>query len=302
MKSLVIELQEDALNKSISVSDLLRKALVVSKKLGLSDIEEWVENELNGYDEKKEVPPYRELIGHLQYRHPFRGWESLISSDPTFAEKLSHRRTGQKIAELENLMTSEGKSLQMPLPYSLQHKLCANLPFATEIHLFVSQSSIAGIIDAVRTIILKWSLKLEEMGIHGEGLSFTAQEREAAEKNSMSSISFYGPAQHVQILQGNGQAVQMNVSCEINIEATRAFIEKLESTLPKLELAENQLAEISADVQRIRTELSFPKPKSVILGERLLSIKTILEGAAGTAIGTAGGQLLIELGKLILNQ
>ena len=38
MSGLVLELQRDALNKNVNVSDLLRKAMVVSKKLGINEM------------------------------------------------------------------------------------------------------------------------------------------------------------------------------------------------------------------------------------------------------------------------
>jgi len=42
MSSLVIELQADAINSSVSILNLLRKALVVAKKLGIKDFEDWI--------------------------------------------------------------------------------------------------------------------------------------------------------------------------------------------------------------------------------------------------------------------
>ena len=48
MASLVQELQKEALDPNVKVSDLLRKALVVSKKLGIAEIEAWINKELNG--------------------------------------------------------------------------------------------------------------------------------------------------------------------------------------------------------------------------------------------------------------
>ena len=39
---------------------------------------------------------------------------------------------------------------------------------------------LATVIDAVRTMILNWSLKLEEEGILGEGLSFSEEEKQKA--------------------------------------------------------------------------------------------------------------------------
>jgi hypothetical protein len=43
MNSAVLKLQEEALSRDIGVSDLLRKALVISKKLRLSDFEQWTQ-------------------------------------------------------------------------------------------------------------------------------------------------------------------------------------------------------------------------------------------------------------------
>ena len=40
MNSIVLELQHDAMSSGLRVSDLLRKALVVARKLGISDFKE----------------------------------------------------------------------------------------------------------------------------------------------------------------------------------------------------------------------------------------------------------------------
>lgn len=42
MSSLVQELQQDALDNKVPVSTLLRKALVVASKLGISDADDWM--------------------------------------------------------------------------------------------------------------------------------------------------------------------------------------------------------------------------------------------------------------------
>jgi hypothetical protein len=39
---------------------------------------------------------------------------------------------------------------------------------------------VAAAIDSVRNTVLEWALSLEAKGIHGEGYSFTAQEKRAA--------------------------------------------------------------------------------------------------------------------------
>lgn len=59
MSSLVIELQVEATNSSVSILELLRKALVVAKKLEVKDFEDWIELERNGYTDNQSIPQYR---------------------------------------------------------------------------------------------------------------------------------------------------------------------------------------------------------------------------------------------------
>ena len=74
MTSLVTNFQKDVLNPSKGVTDILRTAKVISAKLGLGDIEHWINAELNGYPEGESVPPYRQVWGTLEVRNPYRGW------------------------------------------------------------------------------------------------------------------------------------------------------------------------------------------------------------------------------------
>jgi hypothetical protein len=61
LTSLVLELQRDALDETKTVSSILRKALVVSRKLGVRDADEWLDRELHGYADAPNVPRYRQL-------------------------------------------------------------------------------------------------------------------------------------------------------------------------------------------------------------------------------------------------
>ena len=58
---IVIELQREALDESISIESLMRKAYLVARKLNLKDFEEWISQEQNGY--KQKVPEYRNIVG-----------------------------------------------------------------------------------------------------------------------------------------------------------------------------------------------------------------------------------------------
>lgn len=296
MASVVIQLQQEALDAKVPVSDLLRKALVVARKLGQREFQTWIEQELNGYAGTKDAPGYREVKGQVRGWNPYRGWIPLIFEDAAVGEKLSRRKSSQSIAELEHLV-GKGKEgmLHMPFPLEMQRELSKGFGFETEVSLLTTRSSMVGVIDTVRTIVLNWALKLEEEGILGEGLSFTEGERQKAGRSSQNITNFYGPVQGPQVLQGGDNAVQIAVSLKLDTAAVGAFVEALKAALPELQLSAPLKSEVQAELATLESQLKSPKPKSGILSESLRSVRTILEGAGG---GVAG-QLLIELGKIL---
>lgn len=70
MPSLVAELQANALNHGVSITDLLHKCLVVATKLGVSELADWARRELDGYGESP-VPEYRIVYGDPQVFNPY---------------------------------------------------------------------------------------------------------------------------------------------------------------------------------------------------------------------------------------
>jgi hypothetical protein len=155
MNSIVLDLQRDALDTKVRVSDLLRKALVVARKLGLQDFQRWIEVELNGYGDAKEVPQYRVVTGRVRAWNPYQGWIPIIFKDPKEAEIASTRPCGQSIAELENLIarSSDDGSYHMPFPPSVQHSICRAIGFATDVSLFTDQASLVRTVDGVYPIL-----------------------------------------------------------------------------------------------------------------------------------------------------
>jgi AbiTii len=88
MASLVANFQKDVLDSSKSVTDILRLAKVISAKLALDDIEEWIGAELNGYPSDESVPDYRHAVGTLQAFNPVRGWITITESFLRVSEPL----------------------------------------------------------------------------------------------------------------------------------------------------------------------------------------------------------------------
>lgn len=72
MEGIVLELEREALDENVSIEVLLRKAYLVARKLKLTDFEEWINNEQNGY--VGEVPKYRMIEGEYKALNPYKGW------------------------------------------------------------------------------------------------------------------------------------------------------------------------------------------------------------------------------------
>lgn len=297
MESIVLELQRETLDSTKNVSDLLRKALVISQKLSLIDFQNWIEKELNGYDENDDVPSYRAIIGEVRGWNPYNGWIPLIFQDPQIGEMASTRKTNQSIAQLESLVNERSKNSELHMPFSqtMQRTLSKNFGYETQVSLIADRASLIKIIDSVRNIILNWALKLEQDGILGEGLAFTKQEKKTAVKSPQNINYFFGPVKNSQILQGNKASQLTMINKYEDVDNLRSFIEILKTNLSKVDIDSTTKLEVDAEIGTLESQCLSPKPKKNIIKECLLSLRKIFEGASGSAVA----KILLKLSELL---
>jgi hypothetical protein len=291
---LVLELQRDALDSKVAVSDLLRKALVVATKLGVKEFQEWVTKELTGYWKDDDAPAYREVRGEVRAWNPYHGWQPVIFENGEAAERLSRRHCAQPAPELEALLDS--KELQMPFPPELARTLTANArPFRAQITLLISRSAIVGVLQSIRTTVLNWAMRLEAEGILGEGLTFTAEEKQAAARLGGQAI-FNAPVGSVQV-QGSGrdQIAHVTLNTTVDTKAVERLVAQIEAALEKLDLPAEIAAEVVAELETAKAQISSPKPKVGIIRSALGTVHRVLEGTAGNMAGT----LLAEIVKIM---
>ncbi|WP_434139694.1 hypothetical protein [Photobacterium leiognathi] len=299
MPGLVLELQRDALNNNVDTSSLVRKALVVSRKLGIKDVENWLNQELNGYTVPEDsLPTYRELHGSLKVHNPIRGLIPFRIANPSLTDELSHRRIAQSIAELESIikLNDTGK-LIMNYPPDIRDRLMGVMELPMEPFLEISTSQIVAIIDSLRNEILNWALKLEQKGVKGEGMTFSHNEKQAAERVTYTITNNIGSMQNSQLQQASDNSHQ-SMDFEVNNSHVTEFLEILKSSIRQLHLNESDANELNAEVATIEHQLASPKPKKIILLESLKSLRNIIEGTAGSIVATG---LLAQLSVLIGN-
>ena len=297
MSGLVLELQRDALDKSINVSDLLRKAMVVSKKLGINEMEEWINRELVGYPgDNSEIPLYREITGRVMAYNPYHGWQLLHFANPELGDHLSKRKISQAVGQLDAIVNND-KSRELHVPFSnhIKNQLMDSMEIPLEVTLLVGDSELHKILEGVRNEILNWTLDLETRGIVGDGMRFSAEEKQAASQINYQIVNNIGSMQNSQLQQDSSNATQ-----SLNVDQTSIdpadFIENLKKSIPCLNLEPENLAELKVEVSTIENQFSSPKPKNIIISESFKSIRNILEGATGSIIAA---ELLKQLASVI---
>lgn len=189
MSSLVLELQVEAMDPNIRITDLLRKVKFVAAKLGVDDILEWTNHELNGYPEDEDqIPEYRRIRGVAKaFNNLYQRWQKIEFEDHTLEDRVSTQKSNQPISEIEQMAQGADGSLTFIVSSAFA---LGELSHGSDPRIFVANSQIVRILDAVRNRVQDWSLDLEKRGIMGEGMSFTPEEKQrAAEAHYTTSIT-----------------------------------------------------------------------------------------------------------------
>jgi hypothetical protein len=287
MATIVEKLQQAALDKQTSVSDLLRRVKFVAAKLGLGGVEDWVEQELSGYNTKP--PDYRKVGGTPVGLNPERGWMPISGE----VGPLSHVRNRKPVSALEALLASAtpGSTIHVAYP----DEVCAELDRANGVRgwtfrLQVPSSELTRILDRVRTLVLDWALNLEKAGITGTDEAFDAADKQKAQA-AATTINIG----HIGSLVGNlGHG---NVSGSITVSGLKT--EQIGSIIPQLRAHRAELVAAGADGDRLDDRLSAlekalgnPQPDHGMLRGLLADLRNCLSGAAGSLVATGAINVL----------
>lgn len=253
MSSLILELQRDAMDDKVPVSTLLRKALVVARKLNLEEFGAWVEKELNGYQTGSKPPAYRTVAAEIRSFNPVYGWIPLVWPGEV-PKEASQVNVGPKVAEFEDILARAPQRkgpVTLGLPPALEeliNQFFNDYPFRSSF--LVSDTSLQGILEAVRQYVLKWSLDLESKGILGENMSFTPEEKQKAEGGPVYNISH-----STGVFLGNVKADALQVGDYNSIFAD----------LKRLGIPQKERNELENIVDELKTTGKQPEKKAKLL-------------------------------------
>jgi hypothetical protein len=216
--------------------------------------------------------------------------------DEKIENHFTNQPIGQPVAEMEHMLSRVvSGSGEMMIPLSgqaaalLMKATRMNLPFAV----IISSGEAWGIVDAVRTSLLDWSLKLEQAGIRGEGLSFSNEERERAHGD--------GATYHIGSIgnfTGNLGANSGTVNATFqqgSAQEVLKLVEKIKANEKELNLANVETARLKAALNQLTFEMNQSAPNQTKVRQAVSSIRNVAEGAVGSLAATG---ILFELSKL----
>lgn len=266
--SLLREIQNDAVNTNVKVSDLLRKCKILAYRLGNEDFKIWIENELNGYlnVKEEELPTYRVLEklnskGH--FAGPFNS--GIRNADiPIFnlPKKLQHNLSivtlNRPIAELEDLANSESELSQPWNPlivakYGMQMYQGYNCIQAWKI---ISSSALVGIIDTIKTKILNFVLEIEMLNKDAGDVEINSNPIPQDKISQIFNINISGNVQN--LASGNYQStIDQNISNNI----PQDFLELL-SKLKSSDLDNEIATQVANKIENLSILVGTPEYKN----------------------------------------
>lgn len=253
----VLKLQEMASSSVTDVNELLSKAKMISVKLGLEDISEWLNFEINGYPSYDLIPKYR-ILRNLPLRafNPYVGWIPYQLSDTSDTDKelydlLTSVHINNPISMLVEFAKNDS-TLHSDLPANITHFLQEAADIDFRIAWCISPAQLINIFSNIKTKILDWALQLEKNNILGDGLLFSFEEKREAAGMTVNNINNFNGSVSNSGAIGAGNKGDINQKNIVNI----GDFSSLERQLKDYGIANSDISELKEVIE------NSPKPAS----------------------------------------
>ncbi|WP_292957068.1 MULTISPECIES: hypothetical protein [unclassified Neptuniibacter] len=291
---IVVQLQELASDSTNHLPDLLRKALLISSKLGLDEFRFWVLSELNGYESEADIPDYRTIGSQLKVINPYHGYQPFIIEDGELAALVSNVKIFESVESLQHLILSPNKKEQLTFPFPAEQKAALMRMQGGIAQLeptrIIGKNQVKSVLEQVRTRLLDWALLLESQGILGDGLNFSAKEKAIANENQS--------AINIQNFQGVlGNVSGGNVSQTMSLTVTSGNFDSLANYFRGQDVTEDdiQSLELAVSQDPEATEPGSFGPK--VSGWIGKMTSKAANGSWAVSVGAAGSLLATAIAK-----
>ncbi|WP_407305358.1 hypothetical protein [Acinetobacter sp.] len=269
--SLLREIQNDATNSSVKVSDLLRKCKILAARLGNDDFKIWVDSELNGYESSDGIPFYR-VYNNVSSKGHFSGifGSGLRNADipsncfpKEFRKDLTTVSLVAPIAEIESLVqkSTKGKLLQQPWDSNFvamfSNKIYENT-VCVQAWKVIPSTKLEGMIDIVKTKILNFVLEIEAINPNAGDAALNSNPIPQEKVSQIFNFNISGNVQN--LASGNNQSSIHQESN--NSQIPEAFINLL-NDLKSSEIEEGLVLEVESRIEKLGVSVGTAEYKSL---------------------------------------
>ncbi|WP_289765862.1 hypothetical protein [Bacteroides acidifaciens] len=285
LKQIAENILSDIMN-DVPVANVLLKAKIFATKKGDQELLNWLNQEINGYEEN--LPSYRKLTSGVKI-DIHRGFQ-MVSNFPYPIEMIKDKAIQERlrifpihnpISEVEELCKSDSDSLHMDIPvniwfYHMGHCISGNIQRAYQ---HTNISGIKNIIVSVKTLIIDYMLKYGE----NDNIDF-----ETIIKSNKQEIVMNKTTYNAAIVNtGTGS---INATNTINVVGNNNTItpSKKKELIQIINEIKNLIPSDDADFKEIifeiDSELSQSAPRTNIIKRGLQAMKGLAQGITAGVI------------------
>lgn len=293
MNSIILDLQQEISNSNCDVLSVLRKAHLIASKLKLTEFDNWIQNELNGYTgSQDDIPDYRKVKGNLKALNPNGSIRPVIIPDNSFEELLTKIELRHPISQLLELLNGDGDDIEIVYFSEISQLIrsMTNVPIGTEFAIEMPKDYVKLIIDKVINSLLDWTIKLENEGILGENMQFSEEETKSAQIVTQQVNNYYG-----NVIVGNISDSQIvsgdNNHVNFNYEKVAKQLDFIKSEFNNQDLDSETKEEANELIDDISDKIKKNK-KPVIIKSALRVLKDFLISTGCSVLATLISNML----------
>jgi len=295
--SLLRGIQNDVIDINVDISVILRKCKVLAVRLGNEPFENWVDQELNGYKNKKILPDYRivQVYSKGHFSGPFgsgiKNADIPLSCIPKkYRENLSKCYFIEPIGYYINLLkNSKGNNFEEQWPPDLvayvEGDIYQNMNCMTAWKL-IPNSSIFSLVEAVRNRILSFVLEIGKEAPDAGEDSPETQKISPERVNQVFNTTIYGNVGNIsEASQNVNQTATINV-LQNDFNSLKAYLSSVgipKSEIQKLEVAiqEDSAVEVNKNEKIGNKVFAWIKSISLQIKDKAIPI---LQGVSANLI------------------
>ena len=300
LKDIAERIISDLMNDT-PLTNILLKAKIFATKKGDIELLQWVENELNGYDEQP--PAYRILDAGVKV-DIHRGFQIITDydypvemiHDEKIRERLLHLPIHKSVSEIEEVCKSSDSSnihMEVPVPIWYNHmRHCINGDIQRA-YQYATIASLKNILVSVKSLLIDYFLKIDK----DETFDFATLMKKPENEIIMGNQVTYNAAI---INTGSGNIHASNVSNVVGDNNTITIETKneLQRIVDQIEtlLQPTMNDECKELITDIKTELAEESPKPTFIKRCLQALKGI---ATDVTSAVVAGQVTELIGQAL---